>query len=143
VANFAGDLTPHIISATLYGNTTGVTTSANLQGASVDLADNVGNVITAVAVVGVVTGTSPTMDAKMQESTDGTTWTDVTSGAFTQITTSSQVQALAIKPTKRYVRCTGTVGGTSPVFPTQVVVYAARRHVPTSFGGFNNTAAGV
>lgn len=142
MANFSGDISQHIVTPTLFGTTTGVTTDANATGASVDLADNVGNIVSAVLVVGVRTGTSPTLNTKMQESTDGTTWTDVTGGAFTQQTTSSQSECISFKPTKRYVRCTGTVGGTSPVFPVTVTVVAPRRHTPTNEGGFDNTAAG-
>ena len=37
---------------------------------------------------------------------------------------------------------TGTVAGTSPVFPVTITVIAPRRHTPTNVGGFNNTAAG-
>ena len=110
MANFVGDLSNYIVTPTLYGNTTGVTTDG--AGSSVDIADDVANIITAVLVVGTRTGTStPTLNIKMQESTDGTTWTDVSSGAFTAVTASDQCQALAFKPTKRYVRETATVSG--------------------------------
>lgn len=142
MANFFGDLSPAIVVPTLYGTTTGVTTDAGATGASVDLADCVGNIVNAVQVVGVRTGTNPTLNTKMQESTDGTTWTDVAGGAFTQQTTSSQAETIAFKPTKRYVRSTGTVGGTTPVFPVTITVIAPRRHTPTNVGGFDNAAAG-
>lgn len=140
MANIALDLsTACLIQPTLYGTTTGVTTDG--AGASVDCVDVVGNVLTAVQVVGVRTGTSPTLNGKMQTSTDGTTWTDITGGAFTQVTTSSQSEAIPVKPTARYVRVTHTVGGTSPVFPTTVTVIGARATAPTNVGGFNNTSA--
>lgn len=143
MANFSGDISPHIVTPTLFGTTTAVTTDANATGASVDLADNVGNIVSAVLVVGVRTGTNPTLNAKMQESTDGSNnWTDITGGAFTQQTTNSQSECIAFKPTKRYVRSTGTVGGTNPVFPVTITVIAPRRHTPTNEGGFDNTAAG-
>jgi hypothetical protein len=139
MAGWTGDLSQYIVMPTLYGNTTGVTTDG--AGSSVDLIDDVANIVTAVLVVGTRTGTNPTVNFKMQESTDGTTWTDVSGGAFTQVTTSDQVQALAFKPTKRYVRETATVGGTNPVFPSTVTVLAPRRNVPDAIGGFNTTVA--
>lgn len=141
MANFFTDLSPHIVAPTLYGTTTGVTTDANATGASVDLMDEVGNIVNAVQVVGVRTGTSPTLNTKMQESTDGTTWTDVTGGAFTQVTTSSQSETIAFKPTKRYVRSTGTTGGTSPVFPATVTVVAPLTHSPANDGGWDTVAS--
>lgn len=144
MSNFFGDISPHIVTPTLFGTTTAVTTDANATGASVDLADNVGNIVSAVQVTGVRTGTgSPTLTTKMQESTDGSNnWTDITGGGFTAVTASSQVECIAFKPTKRYVRSTGTVAGTSPVFPVTITVIAPRRHTPTNEGGFDNTAAG-
>lgn len=141
MANFVGDLSSgYVVTATLFATSTGVTTNAHLTGASVDTNLIVSNNVTAVLVVGNAAGTSPTMDAKMQESTDNTTWTDVASGAFTQVTASSQVQALSIMPTKRYLRSTGTVGGTTPVLETTILVVGPRELNPANNGGFNNTA---
>lgn len=142
MANFHGDFSSaYISSCPLFATSTGVTTNAHLSGVSVDLADNVGNVVTAFLISGNAGGTNPTMDAKIRESTDGTTYTDVTGGAFTQVTTHSNVQALAIKPTKRYLSVTGTVAGTNPVFETTFLFLAPRRTSPANVGGFDNTAA--
>jgi hypothetical protein len=144
MANFAGDLnSAYGCTATLFATSTGVSTDANAAGVSVDLSSNVSNIVSAILVVGNAAGTSPTGDFKMQESTDGSNnWTDVTGGAFTQVTTHNQVQVLGVKPTKRYVRCTGTVGGTSPVLETTVLVgpYPLRT-APANDGGFDTTVA--
>lgn len=141
MANFASDLSSaYVVTGTLFATSTGVTTSAHLQGASVDTTPIVSNNVSAILVVGNVAGTSPTMDAKMQESTDGTTWTDVASGAFTQVTQSTNVQTLPIQPTKRYLRSTGTVGGTTPVLETTILVVGPRQAAPSAVGGFNLTA---
>lgn len=66
-------------------------------------------------------GTLPTLDLKITEcdTSDGT-FTDVASGAFTQITDTAGVQKLSIdvKSLKRYVKADWTIGGTSnPAFP--------------------------
>jgi hypothetical protein len=123
VANFVGDLSQQIVSGSLFATSTGVSTDANAAGASVDLASNVGNIITAVQVVGGLAGTgTPTLTSKVQESTDGTNnWTDVTGGGFTAVTTTSNVQAIGIKPT--------------------TLIYAPRRTAPDNDGGFDQTAA--
>ncbi len=146
MANFVYDLSSnYVVTPTLYGTTTGVSTDANAQGSSVDVSTCIGVAISAVAVVGARTGTNPTMDLKMQESTDGTTWTDAvlydgTTAVFSQFTTSGS-DTITYAPLKRYQRCTGTVAGTNPVFPTTVTVIAPLHVGPTGYGGFNNTSA--
>jgi hypothetical protein len=144
MANFASDFsTMYGTTATLFATSTGVTTNANASGSSVNLSSNVGNIVSAILVSGNAGGTTPTMDLKMQESTDGTNnFTDVTGGAFTQVTTHNAVQVIAFKPTKPYVRCTGTVAGTNPVFEVQVLVgpYPLRT-APANDGGFDQTVA--
>lgn len=143
MANFVGDLSQAIVSGSLFATSTGVSTDANAAGASVDLASNVSNVCSAVQVVGGLAGTgTPTLTSKLQESTDGTNnWTDVTGGGFTAVTTTSNVQVIPFKPTKRYVRTTGTIAGTNPVAETTTLIYAPRRTVPDNDGGFDLTAA--
>lgn len=145
MANFAGDFSGvYGHTATLFATSTGVTTDANATGVSVDLASNVSNVVTATLVCGNVAGTAnPTLTAKMQESTDGSNnWTDITGGAFTAVTTSSQCQDIPIKPTKRYVRSTGTVSGTNPVFEATILVgpYPLRT-APNNDGGWDTAVA--
>lgn len=140
MANFSGDFSSqYISSAALFATSTGVSTSANASGTSLDMSQDVANIMTAFLIVGNAAGTTPTLDMKLRESTDGTTYTDVTSGAFTQVTTNNQVQALAFKPTKRYVSVTGTVSGTNPVFETTVLVLAPRRSA-ANVGGFDTTS---
>lgn len=143
MANFFGDISQDIVSLSLFATSTGVSTDANAAGGSVDLIDNVGNICNAVQVVGGLAGTgTPTLTSKVQESTDGTNnWTDVTGGGFTAVTTTANVQTVAFKPTKRYVRTTGTVAGTSPVAEATTLIIAPRRHIPQGDGGWDTTSA--
>lgn len=73
-----------------------------------------------VLEVGTVSGTSPTLDVKLQESDDNSTFTDISGATFTQVTASnsSQVKRLAeLNVTrKRYVRAVATIAGTTPSF---------------------------
>jgi hypothetical protein len=69
---------------------------------------------TFVIAVGSV-GAAGTVDAKLQESTDGVTFTDLagTNVSITQITASNKQATLEVRSdqiTKRYVRCRSTVG---------------------------------
>ena len=143
MANFRGDISQELIAASLWATSTGVTTDAAASGASVDIGGDVGNILTAVQVVGGLAGTgTPTLTSKVQESTDGSNnWTDVTGGGFTAVTTSQNVQAIGFKPTKRYVRTTGTVAGTNPVAEATTLIYAARITIPSTYSGFDQTAA--
>ena len=67
------------------------------------------------------TGTSPTLDVKLQHSDDDSTYEDVTSGAFTQVTDVAEtagvkVMKLNVSDLKRYLRVVGTIAGTTPSF---------------------------
>ena len=59
------------------------------------------------------------MDVKLQESSDNSTFTDITDATFTQVTDAASSQKISINTNdvKRYLRAVGTIGGTSsPAF---------------------------
>lgn len=94
-----------------------------LIGAAVD-------VLGKTAVVNLNAGTvgaGGTVDAKIQESDDGTTWVDVTSGAFTQVTAANDnaVQEKAYTGAKRYIRVVAKVLVAACEFGVDVIVNAA------------------
>jgi hypothetical protein len=74
------------------------------------------------------TGTSPTLDVKAQTSEDGSTWVDVVSGAFTQLTSGSTLpssQTLIINHLGAYTKLVSTIGGSStPGWTYSVVGYS-------------------
>lgn len=74
------------------------------------------------------TGTSPTLDVKIQDSaTSGGTYVDVTGAAFTQVTdaaASFQTISLNMHGLNNFVRALATITGTSPVFDCAVVLVA-------------------
>jgi uncharacterized phiE125 gp8 family phage protein len=91
---------------------------------------------TAVEVIGkqavvflrpVNNGASGTVDTKIQESDDGTTWTDVTSGAFTQVTEANDttIQEKEYTGVKRYIRTASKVLVAACEFGTDIIVNAA------------------
>ena len=74
-----------------------------------------------IVSVGAVTGapTAQTVDVKVQDSADGTTWADVEGLAVEQITAGDTYKELDINlsPLRRYIRAVATVaftGGTAP-----------------------------
>jgi len=65
----------------------------------------------AVVILEAGTFTTGTVDAKIQESDDGTTWTDWTGGAFTQVTNANDnaTQEIGYTGIKRYIRVAAKV----------------------------------
>lgn len=108
----------------------GLALTTSVTSSTVDMVQRDG-IAAAFLFVGLVSGTgSPTLDVKIQESTDGTTWTEVigpngtTAGTFPQQTTSNTTAGLLFQRQSRYLRATQIVGGTtSPNFLTQLAVF--------------------
>jgi uncharacterized phiE125 gp8 family phage protein len=73
--------------------------------------------------------TTGTLDCKIQESDDGTTWTDWTGGGFTQVSAAAgndnAIQEIAYTGTKRYIRTAAKVLIASCPFSTKVIRLAA------------------
>jgi hypothetical protein len=97
-----------------------LTTTTN--GPAVDLVDADGRCV-AVQTVGTVSGTSPTLAGKIQESADGASgWADISGATFTTVTASDNLQSISFDRTLRYVRYVATVGGTTPSFVAGAIV---------------------
>jgi hypothetical protein len=82
-----------------------------------------------IQVIGAVGGTSPSLTGKIQESSDNSTWTDISGATFTAVTASSSLQVITFDRTKRYVRHHRTVSGTSPTFLLGVVIGEQKKTV--------------
>ena len=64
-------------------------------------------------------GSSPTLDIKIQDSADNSTWADVSGATFTQVTDSAlafETISLDVRSVDRYIRTVATLAGSSPVF---------------------------
>ena len=98
--------------------------TASENGAAFDLHDYDGRFIVAFST-SAGGGTTPTLDVKIQDSTDGSTgWADVSGAAFTQVTDaadSTQSLTLDTDAVKVYIRVVTTITGTSPTFDMAVV----------------------
>lgn len=66
------------------------------------------------------TGTTPTLDVKLQDSADNSTFADVSGKTFTQVTGAAgngqQIMTFDTRSVRRYVRLVKTVTGTTPSF---------------------------
>ena len=103
------------------------TRTATVTGTGVDIQGIEGDVLINQSV-GTVTGTSPTLDTKIQDSADNSSWADVSGATFTQVTatpsTANAVTSLVLqaRALRRYVRAVGTIAGTTPSFPLSVTM---------------------
>lgn len=103
------------------------TTTGNSTG--IDISD-MGDDLLFVLDVGVVSGTTPTFDGKIQDSADNSNFADVTGATFPTLTTGSQVKLLPFDRNKlrRFVRFARTIGGTSPSFAACGGVIDAKKY---------------
>lgn len=105
-----------------------VTASGNSS--SMDLVDYSESLDLLLSVSAPVAGTNPTLDVKLQDSADNSTFADVSGAAFTQVTSAASVQRMTLNPDelKRYVRIVRTIGGTvSPQYLVKVTGIALKK----------------
>lgn len=103
--------------------------SSSATGSDVDLKGYInpgGRQMKAFLSVTGVSGTSPTLDVKIQEADATSTYTDITSASFTQLTTTGS-QEIHFRTNKRYVRAIATLAGTSPVFDAATLLLVEKR----------------
>ena len=105
-----------------------ITLEAAETGISVDLLNADGPCF-AIQAIGTVGGTTPSLTGKIQESSDGSTWTDISGAVFTAVTASENVQVLNFQRTKRYARHVATISGTTPSFITSVLIGEQKKSV--------------
>lgn len=101
-------------------------TTGNTAATSLDMI-RADNNCWAIQSIGTVVGNTPILTGKIQESTDGTTWTDVVTGgvtaSFAAATTNGQIETINFDRTARYLRHYSTTTGTgSLAIPITVIV---------------------
>jgi len=93
-----------------------LTDSAN--GSAVDMGEGEGPCF-AVQNVGSFTGDS--LEGTIEESPDGSNWTAVDGGAFSQVTDANDCSVLSFNRTQRYIRYVATISGDTPSIALSVV----------------------
>ena len=83
--------------------------------------------VTGYLDVTAASGTSPTLDAKLQDSVDnGTTWTDIDGGTFAQKTAAGQEYITVLcRRAANAIRAVATIGGGSPSFTFGLIAVAS------------------
>ena len=101
---------------------------ADADGAGVDLQGYQG-VLKVILNSGAGGGTNPTLNVKIQDSADNSTFADVLGKVFTQVTGNASIQSLAIDTgaVKRYIRADLTITGTSPTFGLAVTAFGQKQ----------------
>jgi len=113
------DLTGELVSTpSLRG---GLAASGN--GTSLDLRGYNGNIM-ALLTSEAGTGTTPTLDVKIQDSADNAAFADISPAkAFTQVVAVASHQEISVDPraVRRYIRAVSTITGTGPNFDAACV----------------------
>jgi len=102
----------------------GARRTASGNGSGVDVRDYVG-AAKVVLISSAGGGATPTLDVKIQDSDDNSTFADVSGAAFTQVTdaaASLQELHLNLDSVKRYIRAVATIAGTTPTFDGGVIL---------------------
>lgn len=81
----------------------------------------------AIVSCGTVSGTTPTLDLKVQDSDDDSTYADISGATFAQLTAAGR-EEIHFRTNKRYVRVVATIGGTTPSFTFSVVILGYERY---------------
>ena len=97
-------------------------------GASIDLGEGDGRCF-AIQQIGSVAGSGATVTGKIQESSDNSTFTDVSGATFTAVNSTGNLQVITFERTKRYVRHFRTVAGSSPSILLSAVIGQQKKHV--------------
>lgn len=138
MANIFLDLASNAIATA--GNTYGTAISATAGLTTVDMVSDVGNMVSCLLTSSAVAG-SGVGAVKIQESSDDSTWADITGATFTSVSAANALQLISFKLTKRYVRAHFTLSsGTSVTL--QVTFLGQRRTTPSGNGGWANETGG-
>ncbi len=103
--------------------------TASANGTGVDVTDYEG-VATVLLTSAAGTGTTPTLDVKLQDSPDNSTWTDIPGATFTQVTNaaaSEQVKAVDVQAANKFIRAVATIAGTTPSFTCAVAFLGIKK----------------
>ncbi len=106
--------------ATTINKATGAAVTAPQTSGKVN-AGGYGVALKAFLNITAVSGTTPTLVVKFQDSADGTNYVDVASGAFTS-QNATGINSLVLTNVGPYLRAVQTVGGTSPSFNYDLIV---------------------
>lgn len=80
-------------------------------------------------------GTSPTLDVKLQQSSDdggSDAYADISGATFTQLTDAADTTEaiyVDLDGSEQYIRCVFTIGGTSPTFDCGVLLLAKNQYI--------------
>lgn len=107
--------------------------TATLNGTALDVEkyEGVGKAVLHSAAASA--GTTPTLNAKLQDSADGSTgWADIPGATFAQVTDAAAALEgihVDLSAAKKYIRVVGTIAGASAAFTYGVTLLAHPKYV--------------
>ena len=67
------------------------------------------------------------LDGRIEQSADGSSWSAITGATFTQVDASSNLQTIRFTRSQRYVRWAATIAGSSPLFSISVLIGSQKK----------------
>lgn len=100
--------------------------TATANGTGVDI-QGYREVLKIMLNVGTVTGTTPTLNVKIQDSEDNSTYADVTGLAFAQVTAAGNWSiGVNTRAVRSHIRVVMTIAGSTPSFPCTILAVGQR-----------------
>ena len=118
---FTKDLKSQLTASKLNGTSP---RTATFNSTSVDTQNYEGDLLVTEDVQ-TVSGTTPTLDGKIQDSADDSAFADITGYTFPQRTATGAPATVRVdkRKARRYIRYVGTIAGTTPSFALSVVAH--------------------
>jgi hypothetical protein len=97
----------------------------------IDVSDYLGPIMI-TQQVGTVAGTDPTLNGKIQDSADGTNYTDVSGATFVEVTAANKIESIILdtRSLRQYIQYVGTIAATAnPSFTMGVTMLGLKKTV--------------
>ena len=93
------------------------------DGVSADMKDYIGGA-EATLDVGAASGTTPTLNVKLQDSEDDSSFADIVGATFAEVTAANKIESIRfdVDAARRHVRAVATIAGSSPSFACGVTL---------------------
>ena len=70
---------------------------------------------------------SGTLDGRIEQSSDGSSWSALSGATFTQVTAANNLQVIRFTRTTRYIRWAATVAGSGVLFTVSAVIGSQKK----------------
>lgn len=108
-----------------------ITANGTTNSAAIDLKDYVGSLVLEFSAVSLGSGSSPTLDVAVRHGTTTSSMSEVSGGAFAQVTTARAQETIYLdtRTLNRYIDVAYTIGGSGAVTYAAAIIAEAVKQV--------------